>query len=151
GFTRRSGRCKLGGFPHPSSRQDPMAFWLAKTEPDECSIDDFARAPQTPIRWDGGRNFQARNYLGQMSVGDLVFIYHSSSREIGIAGIASFSTAAYPDPSQFDTKSAYNDPKGPEDELSRQSRDLILQNHFTGRLPVDGIKSLDGQIGLPLV
>ncbi|SFQ83865.1 Predicted RNA-binding protein, contains PUA-like domain [Halopseudomonas formosensis] len=128
-----------------------MAFWLAKTEPDECSIDDFARAPQTPIRWDGVRNFQARNYLGQMSVGDLVFIYHSSCREIGIAGIARVSTAAYPDPSQFDPSSPYHDPKSREDKPRWQAVDLIFQQRFAELLPLDSIKSLNGLDGLPLM
>ncbi|MFA5677264.1 MAG: EVE domain-containing protein [Pseudomonas sp.] len=88
-----------------------MAFWLAKTEPAECSIDDFARAPAKSIRWDGVRNFQARNFLLQMTVGDQVFIYHSSCRDIGIAGIAQVSASAYSDPSQFDSESPCHDPR----------------------------------------
>src|SRR5690606_15579767 len=150
-FTRRSGRCKLGGFPYPTPRQDPMAFWLAKTEPDECSIDDFARAPQTPVRWDGVRNFQARNYLGQMGAGDLVFIYHSSCREIGIAGIARVSTAAYRVPSPVDPSSACHDARSREAKPRWQAVDLIFQRRFAERLPLDSIKSPNGLDGLPLM
>lgn len=128
-----------------------MAFWLAKTEPDECSIDDFARAPQTPIRWDGVRNFQARNYLGQMGVGDLVFIYHSSCREIGIAGIARVSTAAYPDPSQFDRDSPYHDGRSTPDNPRWLAVDMVHHQRFGQVLPLTRIKSLPGLEGLPLI
>lgn len=128
-----------------------MAFWLAKTEPDECSIDDFARAPQTPVRWDGVRNFQARNYLGQMGVGDLVFIYHSSCREIGIAGIARVSTAAYPDPSQFDPDSPYHDGRSTPDNPRWLAVDMVHHQRFERVLSLTRIKSLPGLEGLPLI
>ena len=66
-----------------------MNYWLFKTEPDECSIDDFANSPGTAIVWEGVRNYQARNFLrDQVKLGDLVFIYHSSCKAIGIAGVA---------------------------------------------------------------
>ncbi|OWP36693.1 EVE domain-containing protein, partial [Klebsiella aerogenes] len=51
-----------------------MNYWLFKTEPDECSIDDFANSPGTAIVWEGVRNYQARNFLrDQVKLGDLVF------------------------------------------------------------------------------
>jgi predicted RNA-binding protein with PUA-like domain len=86
-----------------------------------------------------------------MGVGDLVFIYHSSCREIGIAGIARVSTAAYPDPSQFDPSSPYHDPKSREDKPRWQAVDLIFQQRFAELLPLDSIKSLNGLDGLPLM
>jgi len=128
-----------------------IAFWLVKTEPDECSIDDFARAPETPIRWDGVRNFQARNFLQQMAVGDLVFIYHSSCQHIGIAGIARVSASAYPDPSQFDPESPYHDPRSTTASPRWQAVDMLFQQRFARILPLGDIKSLDGLDGLPLV
>ena len=82
-----------------------MAKWLVKTEPSECGIDDFARQPEGVIPWDGVRNYQARNFLAQMQEGDLVFIYHSSCKRIGIAGIVRVVKSAYPDPSQFNPES----------------------------------------------
>lgn len=87
-----------------------MAFWLMKSEPDEFSIDDLASAPSKTTAWFGVRNYQARNFmLKQMRVGDKVLFYHSSCPEPGIAGLAEVSSAAYPDASQFDRKSAYFD------------------------------------------
>ncbi len=89
-----------------------MRHWLMKSEPDEVSIDDLAAAPKQSTAWFGVRNYQARNYMrDEMQVGDLVFFYHSSCAEPGIAGVAKVCKAAYPDATQFDPKSKYYDPK----------------------------------------
>jgi predicted RNA-binding protein with PUA-like domain len=89
-----------------------MKYWLMKSEPDECSIDDVLAAPGQKTAWSGVRNYQARNYmLKEMSVGDGVLFYHSSCPEPGIAGLAEVASAAYPDKSQFERKSDYYDPK----------------------------------------
>jgi predicted RNA-binding protein with PUA-like domain len=89
-----------------------MRYWLMKSEPEECSIDDLARAPKKSTAWFGVRNYLARNYMrDQMQLGDLVLFYHSSCEVPGIAGIAKVSKAAYPDETQFDRKSKYFDPK----------------------------------------
>ena len=87
-----------------------MKYWLMKTEPDECSIDDALAAPARITPWTGVRNYQARNYLrDQMKVGDGVLFYHSSCPEPGIAGIAEVASTAYPDKTQFERKSPYHD------------------------------------------
>jgi predicted RNA-binding protein with PUA-like domain len=89
-----------------------MRYWLMKSEPDECSIDDVLAAPGRTTPWSGVRNYQARNFmLKEMSVGDGVLFYHSSCPEPGIAGLAEVASKAYPDKSQFDRKSPYYDPK----------------------------------------
>ena len=88
-----------------------MKYWLMKSEPDECSIDDVLAARGRTTPWSGVRNYQARNFmLKDMSVGDGVLFYHSSCPEPGIAGLAEVASAAYPDESQFDPKSDYYDP-----------------------------------------
>lgn len=87
-----------------------MRYWLMKSEPDVFSIDDLA-SKKTSL-WDGVRNYQARNFMTQdMKVGDTVLFYHSNAEPPGIAGIAEINGAAEPDPSQFDKKSEYFDPK----------------------------------------
>jgi predicted RNA-binding protein with PUA-like domain len=87
-----------------------MAYWLMKSEPEECSIDDLVRLGRVP--WTGVRNYQARNFMrDQMRVGDGVLFYHSSCPEPGVAGLAEVACAAYPDETQFDPKSKYFDPK----------------------------------------
>jgi predicted RNA-binding protein with PUA-like domain len=89
-----------------------MNAWLMKTEPDECSIDDALAAPKRSTPWTGVRNYQARNFMrDEMRIGDGVLFYHSSCPEPGVAGLAEVASAAYPDPSQFDRKSPYYDPK----------------------------------------
>ena len=93
-----------------------MRYWLMKSEPGDCSIDDLAALPNQTVPWYGVRNYQARNFMrDQMSVGDLAFFYHSSCAEPGIAGIVRISTPAYPDATQFDPASHYYDPKSSPD------------------------------------
>ncbi len=89
-----------------------MPFWLMKSEPDECSIDDALAAPGRITPWTGVRNYQARNFMRDgMRVGDGVLFYHSSCPEPGIAGLAEVASAPYPDPTQFDRRSDYYDAK----------------------------------------
>jgi predicted RNA-binding protein with PUA-like domain len=94
-----------------------MRYWLMKSEPDECSIDDVLAAPTRTTPWSGVRNYQARNFmLKDMTVGDGVLFYHSSCPEPGIAGLAEVASAAYVDETQFDPKSDYYDPQSGRDE-----------------------------------
>jgi predicted RNA-binding protein with PUA-like domain len=87
-----------------------MAYWLMKSEPDECSIDDALAAKDRITPWSGVRNYQARNFMrDRMKIGDGVLFYHSSCPEPGIAGLAEVASTAYPDASQFDHKSPYCD------------------------------------------
>lgn len=87
-------------------------YWLMKSEPDECSIDDALAAPGATVPWTGVRNYQARNFMRDaMRVGDGVLFYHSSCPQPGIAGVARVASATRPDPTQFDPASPYFDPK----------------------------------------
>ncbi|MEP7056394.1 MAG: EVE domain-containing protein [Caldimonas sp.] len=89
-----------------------MPYWLMKSEPGECSIDDVAAAPAETVPWVGVRNYQARNFMrDQMRPKDGVLFYHSSCPEPGIVGLAEVVGAPYPDATQFDPKSHYFDPK----------------------------------------
>ena len=98
----------------PSAR--PAQFWLMKSEPDECSIDDALAAPDATVPWTGVRNYQARNFMRDaMQVGDGVLFYHSSCPEPGIAGLARVASGTRADPTQFDPTSPYHDPKSPAD------------------------------------
>ncbi|WP_414827717.1 EVE domain-containing protein [Alteromonas sp. H39] len=89
-----------------------MSYWLFKTEPDAFGIEDLQNRPDQTEPWDGVRNYQARNFLrDDVKVGDKVFIYHSSCKDVGIAGVAEVVKAGYPDATQFDPESDYYDPK----------------------------------------
>jgi predicted RNA-binding protein with PUA-like domain len=85
-----------------------------KSEPDTYSIDDLERDGRE--KWDGIRNYQARNMMrDEMRIGDEIFFYHSSCEEPGIVGIMKVASEPYPDPFQFDEKSRYFDPKSSKD------------------------------------
>ncbi|BBD63232.1 hypothetical protein NIES2109_60820 (plasmid) [Nostoc sp. HK-01] len=86
-----------------------MNYWLMKSEPDVYSIADLQRKGETV--WDGVRNYQARNYLRQMLVGDLAFFYHSNTSIPGIAGLMRVAKIGISDPTQFQPDSKYYDPK----------------------------------------
>lgn len=86
------------------------SYWLMKSEPEECSIDDALAAAKATVPWTGVRNYQARNFMRDgMRVGDGVLFYHSSCAEPGIAGLARVASTTRPDPTQFDATSPYFD------------------------------------------
>ena len=89
-------------------------YWLMKSEPGDFSIEDLARVRTEP--WTGVRNYQARNFMRSMQVGDGVLFYHSSTEIPGIYGIAEVVSAAYPDPTQFNPKSKYFDEKSTQEQ-----------------------------------
>ncbi len=129
-----------------------MNYWLFKTEPEECSIDDFAKAPDKAIVWEGVRNYQARNFLrDQVKTGDLVFIYHSSCKDIGIAGVAKVVQSSYPDPSQFNSLSPYFDSKSTGTKAPWVSVDLQFVEKFPRLLTLDKLKQSTKLEQLPLV
>lgn len=76
-----------------------------KSEPISYSIDHLKADKKTP--WNGVRNFQARNYMREMTPGDTIFFYHSSCPKPGIYGLAKVASKPYPDETQFDAKSTY--------------------------------------------
>jgi len=81
------------------SARTTSGLWMVKQEPESYSWDDFVRDGRTD--WTGVRNFQARNNLRQMKVGDRVLFYHSGSGKC-VVGIAEVAKAAYPDPTAND-------------------------------------------------
>lgn len=92
-----------------------MKYWLMKSEPDVFSIDKLERLKSS--LWDGVRNYQARNFMmNDMAVGDRVLFYHSSCEPPGVAGLARIIGQAEPDPSQFDKKSEYYEPKATKEK-----------------------------------
>ncbi|HET7159998.1 MAG TPA: EVE domain-containing protein [Burkholderiales bacterium] len=118
-----------------------MKYWLMKSEPDECSIDDVLAAPKRITPWSGVRNYQARNFMAKdMQVGDAVLFYHSSCPQPGIAGLAEIASAAYPDETQFDPKSDYYDPASKRDKPRWVSVDVRALKK-TRLLPLSELKA----------
>jgi predicted RNA-binding protein with PUA-like domain len=100
-------------------------YWLMKSEPEECSIDDALAAPGATVPWTGVRNYQARNFMRDgMQVGDGVLFYHSSCAEPGIVGLARVASDIRPDPTQFDPVSPYFDVKSKADAPRWLLRDV---------------------------
>lgn len=90
-----------------------MSYWLMKSEPDVYSIDNLKADGKTI--WDGVRNYQARNMLRSMEIGDLAFFYHSNTKPPGIAGLMKVAEVGLDDPTQFDPKNKYYDEKSTPD------------------------------------
>ncbi len=110
-----------------------MNYWLMKSEPEECSVDDALAAPDATVPWVGVRNYQARNFMRDgMHLGDGVLFYHSSCAVPGIAGIARVASTAYPDPTQFDPASPYHDAKSKKEE----PRWLLVDVQVLRKIPV---------------
>lgn len=86
-----------------------------KSEPESYSIDTLKADKKTA--WTGVRNFQARNFMrDDMQVGDGVLFYHSSCKVPGVYGLAKVVSAPYPDPTQFDTKGHYYEPRATKEK-----------------------------------
>ena len=118
-----------------------MTYWLMKSEPAACSIDDLVRAPGRTVPWVGVRNFQARNYMRDaMQLGDGVLFYHSSCAEPGVAGLAEVARLAYPDATQFDPASPYFDARANAGEPRWLNVDVKLVRK-TRLLPLAELRS----------
>lgn len=123
----------------------PRRYWLMKSEPDAFSIDDLERVGTEP--WNGVRNYQARNNMRQMQVGDGVLFYHSSCDVPGIVGTATVASEAYPDPTQFDRKSDYFDPRSTREEPRWSLVDVAFERKFKRTIPLDEIRQHADALG----
>ena len=126
-----------------------MAYWLMKSEPDELSIEGLAQAGEA--RWDGVRNYQARNFMRAMADGDRFFFYHSSCPEPGIAGVGQIIKAAYPDPTALDDQSPYHDAKGSSEKNPWSAVNVAHVETFRKVLSLAWLKQQTALAKLPLV
>ena len=124
-----------------------MSHWLMKSEPEELSIDDLEKSPRQKFRWDGVRNFRARNWMRAMADGEQFFFAHSSCAVPGIGGIAEIIGAAYEDPTQFDPESHYFDPKGDPAKQRWTSRDVRFIERFPSVLPLQELRAHTEMLG----
>ncbi|NJK67120.1 MAG: EVE domain-containing protein [Microcoleus sp. CSU_2_2] len=115
-----------------------MNYWLMKSEPDVYSIANL-KLDKISI-WDGVRNYQARNFMRQMSVGDLVFFYHSNTKIPGIVGLMRVIQTNIADRSQFDLNSEYYDAKSQLDAPRWQTVKVEFVEEFTKFISLDELK-----------
>ncbi len=109
-----------------------------KTEPSAYSIDDLRR--KGVDSWDGVRNYQARNFMMKMEVGDGVLFYHSSSKPMGVAGLARIAKVAHPDHSQFDPKNSHFDPKATKEKPLWYCADMKFVKKFIEVITLEQLK-----------
>jgi predicted RNA-binding protein with PUA-like domain len=117
-----------------------MATWLMKSEPDAFSLADLKRKGTTS--WDGVRNYQARNFMRAMQVGDRVLFYHSNAKPSGLVGLAEVCRLAYPDHTQFDPTSDYYDPAATKDAPRWWMVDVRFVRAFPRVLALDELRAV---------
>lgn len=115
-------------------------YWLMKSEPGAFSIDDLAKSPKRTTCWDGVRNYQARNFMRSMAVGDQVLFYHSSADPPAVVGIAEVVREAYPDDTQFDKSSKHYDPESDPGTPRWDMVDIMHRQTFKTSLSLDRLK-----------
>lgn len=126
-----------------------MQYWLVKSEPDCYSIQDLKR--EKVGSWTDVRNYQARNNLRAMKVGDLLLFHHSSCAVPAVVGVAKVVKEAYPDPTQFDLKNEGYDAKSTKDNPRWSAVDVSLVEIFAEPLTLAEIKTNKNFLGMELV
>lgn len=119
-------------------------YWLFKSEPATFSIDDLVTSPRQTTCWEGVRNYQARNFLKSMNIGDLGFFYHSNTDPPAIVGIVKVVKAAYPDSFAFDSRSRYFDPRSAPDSPRWFLVDVQFVKKFPQALHLDQLRAHKG-------
>jgi predicted RNA-binding protein with PUA-like domain len=111
-----------------------------KSEPTSFSIDDLKKAPSQTTCWDGVRNYQARNFMRDMEVGDQILFYHSNADPPAVMGIAEVVTTAYVDLTQFDKKDSHYDPESKPDQPRWEMVDIKYVRKFSRPLSLDQLR-----------
>ena len=129
----------------------PRQYWLMKSEPSSFSIDDLMRSPKQTTCWDGVRNYQARNFMRSMAVGDHVLFYHSNADPPAVVGIAEVVNIAYPDSTQFDKKDTHYDAESTPSEPRWDMVDIRYVRKFARALTLDELRKESKLKGMVLL
>jgi predicted RNA-binding protein with PUA-like domain len=127
----------------------PTQWWLMKSEPMVYGIDHLRREGTT--LWDGIRNYQARNFMRSMQIGDRAFFYHSNATPPGIVGLMEVVETGLVDPSQFDATSKYHDPASKPEQPRWDCVRLRFLGSFKQLLSLDQLRDLFSPEQLPVV
>jgi predicted RNA-binding protein with PUA-like domain len=128
-----------------------MNHWLIKSEPDVFSIHDLAKAKGKTTHWEGVRNYQARNFLRAMNKGDRALYYHSNAEPSAVAGIVEVVREAYPDPTAWNPRSNYHDPKASPANPVWSMVDVRLVEIFSREIPLEELRGVRALAGLELL
>ena len=126
-----------------------MAHWLMKSEPDVYGIHHLQQEGTT--LWDGIRNYQARNFMRSMKIGDRAFFYHSNAKPPGIVGMMEVIETGITDPSQFDPSNKYFDPRSRPDAPRWDCVRLRYVGTFAQMLSLDQLREQFSVEELPVV
>merc|ERR1712156_32629 len=125
--------------------------WLIKSEPEsrfengvdvKFGIEDLKLEPDQTACWDGVRNYQARNHMIAMKIGQKAFFYHSNTKIPGITGIVEIVKEAYVDHTQFDKKDPHFDPKSSKDNPKWKMVDVKFVRDLKRYIPLPELKAL---------
>lgn len=106
-----------------------MNYYLMKSEPDCFSINDLKKKKISS--WDGVRNYQARNFMMQMKLGDKIFFYHSNAKEIGVTGVMNVVTEHYPDHTAQEKNNDHYDSKSTKEKPIWYMVDVKFEEKFS--------------------
>ena len=127
-----------------------MRHWLCKSEETCYSIADLERDGRAG--WDSVRNYQARNFMrDQMKVGDLILYYHSNADPTGVAGIARVSRTGVADPTQFDPRSEFHDPKSSKDDPTWIMVAVAFVERFRGVVTLESLRKEPSLVGMTVL
>jgi len=131
-----------------------MRFWLFKSEPSTWSWGDQKAKGDAGEEWDGVRNYQARNFMREMAVGDRGFFYHSQ-KEKSVVGIVEVISEAHPDSTTDDERWECVDIKAVAGVPNPVTLDMIKQDQRlsdmvlvkNSRLSVQPVTADEGRVG----
>ncbi|XP_077314129.1 thymocyte nuclear protein 1 [Lithobates pipiens] len=140
-----------GGSSSNEKQKEEYRYWLMKSEPEsrmekgmdmKFGIEDLKAQPDQTACWDGVRNYQARNFLRQMKVGQEAFFYHSNCKEPGIAGVVKIVKEAYTDHTQFEPKNPHYDASSSRENPKWSMVDVQFVRMLKRYIPLAELKQL---------
>ncbi|KAH1175565.1 hypothetical protein KIL84_008439 [Mauremys mutica] len=141
---------KEAACPSKQGSKQAYSHWLMKSEPEsrfekgvdvKFGIEDLKAQPNQTACWDGVRNYQARNFMRDMKVGQEAFFYHSNCKEPGIAGIIKIVKEAYPDYTQFDKKDPHYDSSSTKEKPKWSMVDVQFVRMTKRFIPLSELKA----------
>jgi len=126
-------------------------YWLMKSEPDTFGFDDLVASPEQTAFWDGVRNYQARNFMDQMQVGDQALFYHSSTKPPHVYGVMEVVNAAAPDPTQFDPESPHFDARSDPDDPRWRAVTVRAVARLRNTVSREALKTNPALEGMPIL
>ncbi len=118
--------------------------WLMKSEPDCFSIQHLAKCPKKTTAWTGVRNYQARNFMRSMRLGDRVLFYHSSVDPPAVVGTAIVVKEAYPDYTAWKKGDDHFDAKASPENPIWQMVDIQLEEVFLQEIALNDLRAVKG-------